>query len=76
MMRCAVRWLLLCALHTYSQGFGGRIAMEAYLATLGRDKVGFTVVGRKADAAQFVSTTCAGWSSATACATSWRSRPL
>ena len=35
--------------YAYSQGFGGRIAMEAYLATLGRDKVGFTVVDRKAD---------------------------
>jgi hypothetical protein len=33
----------------YSQGFGGRIAMEAYLATLGRSKVGFTVTDRKAD---------------------------
>ncbi len=31
----------------YSQGFGGRIAMEAYLATLGRNKVGFSVVDRK-----------------------------
>jgi hypothetical protein len=35
--------------YAYSQGFGGRMAMEAYLATLGRDKVGFTVVDRKAD---------------------------
>jgi hypothetical protein len=35
--------------YAYSQGFGGRIAMEAYLATLGRNKVGFTVVDRKAD---------------------------
>lgn len=35
--------------YAYSQGFGGRIAMEAYLATLGRSKVGFTLTGRKAD---------------------------
>jgi len=35
--------------YAYSQGFGGRIAMEAYLATLGRNKVGFTVTGRKPD---------------------------
>jgi hypothetical protein len=35
--------------YAYSQGFGGRIAMEAYLATLGRNKVGFTVVDHKAD---------------------------
>jgi hypothetical protein len=35
--------------YAYSQGFGGRIAMEAYLSTLGRNKVGFTVVDHKAD---------------------------
>ncbi|MEP6873387.1 MAG: hypothetical protein ABI887_03410 [Burkholderiales bacterium] len=35
--------------YAYNQGFGGRIAMEAYLATLGRNKVGFTVVDHKAD---------------------------
>lgn len=35
--------------YAYSQGFGGRLAMEAYLATLGRSKVGFTVVDHKAD---------------------------
>ena len=35
--------------YAYSQGFGGRIAMEAYLATLGRSKVGFTVIDHKAD---------------------------
>jgi hypothetical protein len=35
--------------YAYSQGFGGRIAMEAYLATLGRNKVGFTVIDHKAD---------------------------
>ena len=27
----------------------GRLAMQAYLGTVGRDKVGFTVVGRQAD---------------------------
>jgi hypothetical protein len=32
---------------TYSYGFGtiGRLAMKTYLATIGRDKVGFTAVG-------------------------------
>ncbi|HEY4068254.1 MAG TPA: hypothetical protein VGM74_15245 [Burkholderiaceae bacterium] len=35
--------------YAYSQGFAGRVAMEAYLATLGRDKVGFTVEGHKPD---------------------------
>lgn len=33
--------------YSYSYGFIGRIAMQAYLATAGRDKVGFTVVGRE-----------------------------
>jgi hypothetical protein len=35
--------------YAYSQGFAGRLAMEAYLATLGRNKVGFTVVDHKPD---------------------------
>ena len=35
--------------YSYSHGMAGRLAMEAYLGTLGRDKVGFTVVGRLAD---------------------------
>ena len=36
---------------SYSYGYGvvARVAMQAYLATIGRDKVGFSVVGRKAD---------------------------
>jgi len=35
---------------TYSYGFGfsGRVAMQAYLGTVGASKVGFTVVGRDA----------------------------
>ena len=35
---------------TYSYGFGfsGRVAMQAYLGTVGASKVGFTVVGRNA----------------------------
>jgi hypothetical protein len=35
----------------YSYGFGvaGRLAMQAYLATAGSDKVGFTVTGRDAN---------------------------
>ncbi|KVD96332.1 hypothetical protein WS63_32700 [Burkholderia stagnalis] len=35
---------------TYSYGFGtlGRVAMKTYLATVGRDKVGFTTVGAPA----------------------------
>jgi hypothetical protein len=36
---------------SYSYGFGltARLAMQGYLATAGRDKIGFTVVGRRAD---------------------------
>lgn len=36
---------------SYSYGYGlvARMAMQAYLATIGRDKVGFSVVGRQAD---------------------------
>jgi hypothetical protein len=35
--------------YSYAYGMAGRLAMEAYLGTLGREKVGFTVVGRLAD---------------------------
>jgi len=36
---------------SYSYGFGlvGRVAMQAYLGTTGRNKVGFTVVGKQSD---------------------------
>ncbi|WP_280150518.1 hypothetical protein [Piscinibacter sp. XHJ-5] len=36
---------------SYSYGFGltARLAMQGYLSTVGRDKVGFTVVGMQAD---------------------------
>jgi len=35
--------------YSYSVGFAGRLAMQVYLATAGRGKVGFTVTGRRAD---------------------------
>lgn len=35
--------------YSYAYGLAGRLAMKAYLATIGSDKVGFTVVGRRAD---------------------------
>jgi hypothetical protein len=35
--------------YSYGYGFAGRMAMKAYLATAGSDKVGFTVVGKSAD---------------------------
>jgi hypothetical protein len=35
--------------YAYDYGFTGRIAMQAYLATVGRNKVGFTIVGKQPD---------------------------
>jgi hypothetical protein len=35
--------------YSYGYGFAGRLAMKAYLATIGSDKVGFTVTGRQSD---------------------------
>lgn len=38
---------------SYAYGYGSvaRLAMQGYLATIGRDKVGFSIVGRQADGA-------------------------
>lgn len=35
--------------YAYAYGLTGRLAMKGYLATLGRDKVGFSVTGKQAD---------------------------
>ncbi len=35
--------------YSYSYGFAGRLAMQAYLGTIGSDKVGFTIAGRQAN---------------------------
>ena len=35
--------------YSYAYGTVARLAMQAYLRTIGRDKVGFTVVGKEAD---------------------------
>ena len=35
--------------YSYAYGFVGRLAMQAYLGTTGRDKVGFTVTGTQPD---------------------------
>ena len=35
--------------YAYGYGFTARMAMEAYLATLGRNKVGFSITGRGSD---------------------------
>ena len=34
--------------YAYTYGFAARMAMQGYLATMGRDKVGFSIVGRDA----------------------------
>ena len=35
--------------YSYAYGLAGRLAMQAYLGTIGSDKVGFTVVGKQSD---------------------------
>lgn len=35
--------------YSYAYGLAGRIAMQTYLSTLGRGKVGFTVAGKQSD---------------------------
>jgi len=35
--------------YSYAYGTAARVAMQGYLATIGRDKVGFTIVGHEAD---------------------------
>jgi len=35
--------------YSYAYGLAARLAMQSYLATAGRDRVGFTIVGRQAD---------------------------
>ena len=35
--------------YSYSMNFSGRLAVQTYLATIGRGKVGFTVTGKRAD---------------------------
>lgn len=36
--------------YAYTFGFTGRLAMQSYLATLGRGKLGFTIIGKQANA--------------------------
>lgn len=44
--------------YSYGFGFAARVAMQGYLATIGRDKVGFSIVGRQPDGApQFIGST-------------------
>ena len=61
--------------YAYGVGMMARVAMQGYLATIGRDKVGFSIVGRKADGSRCTSPAHAASSNATRCATTWRSRP-
>ncbi len=40
---------LLHLAYSYAFGFAGRVAMQAYLGTVGSNKLGFTIVGKQAD---------------------------
>lgn len=40
---------LLHLTYSYAYGFAGKVAMQAYLATIASDKLGFTVAGKQAD---------------------------
>jgi hypothetical protein len=40
---------LLHLAYSYAYGLTGRLAMQAYLGTIGSDKLGFTVTGRQSD---------------------------
>ncbi|MDP2134202.1 MAG: hypothetical protein Q8J99_11370 [Sulfuritalea sp.] len=40
---------LLHLAYSYSFGFAGRLAMQAYLGTIASDKLGFTPIGKQAD---------------------------
>ncbi|HYG13756.1 MAG TPA: hypothetical protein VD885_06390 [Methylophilaceae bacterium] len=40
--------------YAYAYGLAGRLAMKTYLATVGRDKVGFTITGHEAGKAQYI----------------------
>ena len=62
--------------YSYAYGTAARVAMQGYLATIGRDKVGFSVVGQQSQrSSPSTSAARAAWSSATRCATTWRSKP-
>ena len=61
--------------YAYGYGVAARLAMQAYLATLGSDKVGFSVVESARTASRCTWATCAAWWSATRCATTWRLTP-
>ena len=53
----------------------GQLAMSTYLATIGRDKVGFTPAARPIGGSRATSAEPGAWPSATPCATTWRSTP-
>ena len=40
---------LLHLAYSYGYGFAGKVAMQAYLATIASDKLGFTVAGKQSD---------------------------
>lgn len=42
-------WTFLHLTYSYAYGLTGQLALQGYLTTLGRNKVGFTVVGKQSD---------------------------
>jgi hypothetical protein len=57
--------------YAYAYGITGRLAIQAYLGTTGRDKVGFTVTG-----SPLISAARAVWWNATPCVITWPSKPI
>ena len=57
--------------YAYDQSSATRVATQSYLATFGRGKVGFTVVGKHPSGEPKSSAACWAWWNATRCATSW-----
>ena len=39
--------------YAYSYGALAQVAMQSYLATIGRNKIGFSIIDRKSDGAPF-----------------------
>ena len=46
--------------YAYGYGFSARMAMQTYLATIGREKVGFTITERQPTASRSTSAACSG----------------
>jgi hypothetical protein len=57
--------------YSYSYGLAGKLAMQAYLGTSGRGKVGFTITGNGAEVSPNTLEACEARSRETSCATTW-----